>query len=84
MKTIRSKRYRTYVLRCWREGPPAPSGLPAAGPDGAWRFALVEVLAEQPQRGFASFEELVGFLHADLIRPLEVEHDGHRSDRPTL
>lgn len=83
MKKIRSKRYRTYVLRCWRESPPA--GPPEVeGPDGVWRFALVEVLAEQPQRGFASFAELVRFLRTDLRRPLELEHDQLRPHCPPL
>lgn len=84
MKTIRSKRYRTYVLRCWRESPPVPAGSPAAGHDSAWRYALLEVLTERPQHGFASFEELVNFLHSDLHRPLETDRKRLRSHRSPL
>lgn len=84
MKTIRSKRYRTYVLRCWRETPPAPVGAATIeGVDNTWRFALVEVLTEQPQHGFATFDELVSFLRTDLLRPSKPEQyePGPRPDR---
>ncbi|CAA9260969.1 MAG: hypothetical protein AVDCRST_MAG26-2330 [uncultured Chloroflexia bacterium] len=58
--------YCSYLLRCWQE-----LGLHGSGP-GVWRFSL-----EDPQtgalRGFASFEALVAFLHAQLLdEPLAV------------
>ena len=55
-----AKRYRTYLLRCWREGEPIP------GFHGEWRFHLCEILAERRQYGFSSFEEVATFLYADL------------------
>ena len=47
--------YQVYLLRIWRERPPAP-GHPAA-----WRFSLEDVSTHR-RRGFANLDSMVGFL----------------------
>lgn len=53
--------YRAFLLRCWLE--------PGVGKPGeaAWRFTLVKVGdGEAGQKGFASLDDLVGYLRQDL------------------
>lgn len=60
-------RYRSYVLTFWEER--------SRDPDLSvvWRFSLQDPRTGQ-RRGFASLEELVGFVRAELI--------SHRDDPP--
>ena len=51
---------RTFVMRCWREGPGSPDGEPA------WRFAMEEVGHDRRRHGFGSFQALVAFWRREL------------------
>jgi hypothetical protein len=53
--------YRSYVLRCWPEkcaSPEQPS---------QWRFTLHPISEAQRQHAFGSFEQLVAFLHSEIL-----------------
>jgi hypothetical protein len=52
--------YRSYVIRCWREGS-QPAGDPAA-----WRFAVEPIRPGGERRGFGTIDSLVAFLLAEL------------------
>ena len=54
--------YRAFLLRCWQD---EEDGEPR------WRFTLVEAGDEGSKRGFASLEEVVGFLQEELGIPGE-------------
>ena len=53
-------KYRAFLLRCWQEPKAGQAGEPA------WRFMLVEAGDEIGKRGFASLEEVVGYLKDEL------------------
>ena len=57
--------YRTYLLRCWREG----SDLPDAAP--TWRFSVEEVLGERRRHGFGNLEDVAAFLQEKLLINVE-------------
>ncbi|MFN2138037.1 MAG: hypothetical protein ACK2UK_18925, partial [Candidatus Promineifilaceae bacterium] len=45
---------RSYLLRCWQEGPPPNEGEPDAA--FVWRFTLIPVDDPSKARGFACLE----------------------------
>jgi hypothetical protein len=52
--------YRAFLLRCWQEAGPDPSGEPN------WRFALVKLGSEQSRQGFSCLEDMSAYLKAEL------------------
>lgn len=59
---MNGKFYRSFLLRCWREGTGADDGAPI------WRFLLQEIgVAPESARGFPDFEQLVAFLRGELL-----------------
>jgi hypothetical protein len=57
----KSRPYRAYLLRCWREGEATPSQAPP------WRFYVEEILpGRHPKKGFSNFGALFAFLQAEL------------------
>jgi hypothetical protein len=52
--------YRSYLLRCWQEHPSSEQ-------PPEWRFTLQEVSGAQSQHAFGSFDQLVAFLHSELL-----------------
>jgi len=60
MQGEKSRPYRAYLLRCWREGEAAP------GKEHLWRFSVEEILNERRRKGFSSLGALLAFLQAEL------------------
>ena len=52
--------YRAFLLRCWQEADDGPAG------EAAWRFTLVQLGQGEIRKGFASLEDLVIYLRAEL------------------
>ena len=63
MVSEQTKTYRSYLLRCWLTEE-IESGEPLA-----WRVVVETVSDEPRRRGFNTFEELVAFLQAELLKP---------------
>lgn len=61
MHEEKAKRYRTFLLRCWREGDTS------ANDGSAWRFSVEEILGERRRWGFGSFEGVVALLSDQLM-----------------
>lgn len=47
------KLYRSFLVRCWREGESEPP---------VWRFALIEIGQTEQARGFADWQALARYL----------------------
>ena len=89
MQGEKSRPYRAYLLRCWREGETAPSEEPL------WRFSVEEILPfdssaalrpcsgqgelrtshERRRKGFTSLGALLAFLRGELARGEEEPSD---------
>jgi hypothetical protein len=85
----KSRLYRAYLLRCWREGEAAP------GEEHLWRFSVEEILPFDPsaalrpcsgqgklrtlperrRKGFTSLGALLAFLRGELARGEEEPSD---------
>jgi hypothetical protein len=85
----KSRLYRAYLLRCWREGETAP------GEEHLWRFSVEEILPFEPsavlrpcsgqgklrtsherrRKGFTSLGALLAFLRGELARGEEEPSD---------
>ena len=59
MKDQDQASYRVYLLRSWREGHHPSGALPV------WRFSLEDPTTRQ-RRGFATLEDLMSFLAAEM------------------
>ncbi|MFQ5858814.1 MAG: hypothetical protein ACE5LU_24710 [Anaerolineae bacterium] len=69
MEELPRRKHYFYLLHLWQERPPR-SGSP-----GIWRITL-EGARHGERRGFASLEELVAFLRAEIMGELDGEPGG--------
>jgi hypothetical protein len=60
---VRSRRYFSYLFRCWEERNQTPDAAPA------WRFSLEDVRTGR-RRGFASLEALLVHVQSELQREI--------------
>lgn len=54
--------YRAFLLRCWQET------NPTAGVKSSWRFSVTYIDGLQTEKGFASLEELLEYVQAELAK----------------
>lgn len=54
--------YHAFLLRCWQET------IPTAGRESSWRFSLIHFDGLQIEKGFASLEDLVEYVQAELAK----------------
>ncbi len=54
--------YQAFLLRCWKES------ISGVGMESSWRFSLIHFDGIQREKGFASFEDLVKYLRAELAK----------------
>jgi hypothetical protein len=59
--------YRSYLLRVWQEG-------------SGWRFTMTN-LGDDRQRGFASLEKLIDFVHEQMAEIAASESHAHEEQR---
>jgi hypothetical protein len=55
MSKQKAPSYRSYLIRCWREGTA-----------GVWRYSVEDIFDEQQRRGFGCVADLLVFLQEEL------------------